>query len=223
VTKFSRVILVLLGPPGAGKGTQAEMLHEKLNIPHLSTGDILRDAIKKKTEIGKEAYKYMHKGELVPDTLIFDLIENRVSKNDCSKGAIFDGFPRNLEQAKVFLNLNFIEEAEKCYVILIDVPDMEVVKRLSNRRYCPKCQSIYNLINMQPKKIVNGVGFCDKCGTKLEIRDDDKVETIKNRLQVYLKSAKPMLKFFKKKSILQMVHGCKDKNNIYQNILKRLD
>ncbi len=211
-------IVVLLGPPGAGKGTQAELIVEKFSIPHISTGDILRGAIQEGTPLGKEAHAYMTKGELVPDELVIRLIEDRVQKPDCSDGALFDGFPRNEAQAEMFFTMKYISENSRIIAILIDLPDEEVIQRLSNRRYCPNCKSIFNLVFKVPKKKVGETYFCDNCGSKLIIRDDDKVETIKNRLNVYHSAAGPLIQYFKRKNILHVVDGSIGKKRVSEEI-----
>ncbi|MBC8526150.1 MAG: adenylate kinase [Candidatus Cloacimonetes bacterium] len=214
------MLIVLLGPPGAGKGTQAKLMKEKFHIPHISTGDILRDAIKSHTKLGQEANTFMHKGQLVPDDIVFGLIRHRLAEPDCKNGLVFDGFPRNLKQAKMLMNLEYISDFVNFIAILIDIADDEVVRRLSNRRYCPNCNSIFNLIYKIPQKMENGLYFCDNCGTELVIRNDDKVETIKNRLKIYHNSVKPMLDFFKKLSVLHIVNGVTSHSEVFNKILK---
>ncbi|MBS3740870.1 MAG: adenylate kinase [Candidatus Cloacimonetes bacterium] len=219
----SRKIVILLGPPGAGKGTQAKMVSEKLELPHISTGDILRNAIDAGTELGKKANKFMHKGELVPDEIVFDILKQRLQSADCYPGAVFDGFPRNKTQAKEFLELTYVNEASSIKAVLIDLDHEEVVKRLSNRRYCPNCNTVYNLINKKPDKKIDGDYICDKCGTKLIKRDDDKVDTIKNRLRVYEKSTAPIIDFFQKKSIFLTVDGDQNVQAVNQQIMELLN
>ncbi|MBL7085535.1 MAG: adenylate kinase [Candidatus Cloacimonetes bacterium] len=214
------MLIVLLGPPGAGKGTQAKLMKEKFHIPHISTGDILRDAIKSHTKLGQEANTFMHKGQLVPDDIVFGLIRQRLAEPDCKNGLVFDGFPRNLKQAKMLMDLEYISDFVNFIAILIDIADDEVVRRLSNRRYCPNCNSIFNLIYKIPQKMENGLYFCDNCGTELVIRNDDKVETIKNRLKIYHNSVKPMLDFFKKLSVLHIVNGVTSHSEVFNKILK---
>jgi adenylate kinase len=213
---------VLLGPPGAGKGTQAELIKDKYSIPHISTGNILRDAVEKGTRLGKEANKFMHKGELVPDSIIFGLIKERVAQQDCKYGALFDGFPRNLAQAKMMQNMEYVKQSRKFIVFLIDVPDKEVIRRLSNRRYCPKCMSIYNLIHKIPERREKNIYYCDNCGTELIIRDDDRVDTIKNRLKIYHNSAKPMIEFFQRLSALKVIRNSGAEKDVFTEIISAI-
>jgi len=235
MTSEGKLIIILLGPPGAGKGTQAKLIENKYSIPHISTGDILRDAVDKNSKLGKKADVYMHKGELVPDNIILDLVEKRVTQSDCENGALFDGFPRNVEQAIMLQNMKYVKDSKSFYAILIDIPDNEAIRRLSNRRYCPKCKSIYNLINKIPirsgfpmksgrlKKKEDGTYFCDNCGTELIIRDDDKIETIKNRLEVYHESVKPMIDFYKRHCVLHIIEDAVFKDDVFHKITKIIE
>ncbi len=216
-------VIIFLGPPGAGKGTQAKMVAKKLDLPHISTGDILRNAINNGSDLGKEAQQFMDKGELVPDNIIFAITEERLQQPDCTHGAIFDGFPRNIAQAKEFMNLDYINKADESFAILIDLANDKVIERISNRRSCPNCNSVYNLINKKPKKKVDGHYICDNCGSELVIREDDKVETIKNRLSVYEKSTAPIINFFKNESILNTVDGAQSVEKINSEIMHILD
>lgn len=211
-------IVVLLGPPGAGKGTQAAYIKEKYVIPHISTGEILRDNISKGTQLGIEADKYMHKGELVPDDLVFEMLKDRVKQPDCAEGALFDGFPRNEEQADMFFDMPYVSHNAVVCAILIDIPDEEVIKRLSNRRYCPHCKSIYNLLHKVPEKRAGSSYVCANCGTELVIRDDDKVETIQNRLKVFHNTAGPLVGYFEKKNVLHKVNGVTSPEEIFKQI-----
>ncbi|MBC8382509.1 MAG: adenylate kinase [Candidatus Cloacimonetes bacterium] len=216
-------IVVLLGPPGAGKGTQAAYIKERFHIPHISTGEILRDNIDKGTPLGIEAHKFMHKGDLVPDDLIIEMVKDRVLQPDCDEGALFDGFPRNEEQAEMFFDMEYVSTNAKVCAILIDIPDEEVIKRLSNRRYCPSCKSIYNLIHKIPKKKDGDSFLCDNCGTELVIRDDDKVDTIKNRLKVFHNTAEPLIDYFTKKNVLHIVDGITSLEEVFKQIVKILE
>lgn len=171
--------IIMLGPPGAGKGTQAKMLVEKFGIPQISTGDMLRAAVAEGTELGKKAKEYMDKGQLVPDEVVIGIVEERLKKSDCEKGFILDGFPRTVPQAEALDKI--LEKMGKKidYVINIVVPDVEILKRLTGRRTCKQCGAMYHVIYNPPKQ----EGVCDKCGGELYQRDDDKEETIKNRLK----------------------------------------
>lgn len=183
--------LIIFGPPGAGKGTYASMLQEKLGIVKISTGDMIRDTIKSGSELGKKMKQFYEKGELVPDELIIEMLKERTSKSDVKeKGFILDGFPRTIEQAKA---LNKIAKIDG--IINLDVPNWVIVERLSNRRICKKCGAIYNVKYLKPK--VEGV--CDKCGGELYQRNDDKPEVIKERIKVYKKQTEPILEYYKNK------------------------
>ena len=198
--------IVVLGPPGAGKGTQAEMLERELGLKHLSTGDILREEVRKETELGKRAEKYMKSGELVPDDLIVEMMEKEISKYD---NFVLDGFPRNLKQAEALDKMCRIDK-----VILLEVPDEVILERLSLRRSCPKCNRVYHLKYNPPKE--NEI--CDYCGAKLYQRDDDKEEVIKKRLEVYRKETEPIAKFYREKGILVKVNGSKSIEEIFLDI-----
>ncbi|RLF97393.1 adenylate kinase [Thermococci archaeon] len=198
--------IVVLGPPGAGKGTQAEMLERELGLKHLSTGDILREEVRKGTELGKRAEKYMKSGELVPDDLIVEMMEKEISKYD---NFVLDGFPRNLKQAEALDKMCRIDK-----VILLEVPDEVILERLSLRRSCPKCNRVYHLKYNPPKE--NEI--CDYCGVKLYQRDDDKEEVIKKRLEVYRKETEPIAKFYREKGILVKVNGSKSIEEIFSDI-----
>ncbi len=210
--------LIMLGPPGAGKGTQAKMLVEKLGIPQISTGDMLRAAVAEGTELGKKAKEYMDKGQLVPDEVVIGIVKERLSKPDCEKGFILDGFPRTVPQAEALDKI--LEEMGKRidYVINIVVPDEEILKRLTGRRTCKKCGAMYHVIYNPPKQ----EGVCDKCGGELYQRDDDKEETIKNRLKVYAEQTAPLVDYYRKKGVLVDIDGTKSINEIFEDILKAL-
>jgi adenylate kinase len=206
--------LILLGAPGAGKGTQAKKLIEKYGIPQISTGDILRQNVADGTPLGKEAKSYMDKGELVPDRIILGLVEDRLKKDDCKKGYILDGFPRNIAQAealdKMLNDLNMPLDA----ALSVDVPFDDLMKRLTGRRTCRNCQQMYNIYFSPPQKD----GVCDKCGGELYQRDDDKEETIRNRLEVYQKSTAPLIDYYRSKGILRSVDGTGSIDDIFNRI-----
>ncbi len=188
--------LIFLGPPGAGKGTLAGLMGKELGIPQISTGDIFRDAIKRETELGKKVKQIVSRGDLVPDALTVDLVKERLAQPDASKGFILDGFPRTIPQAEA------LEEFQRPdAVINFVISDEAVVKRLSGRRVCRNCGAIYNVDNM-PSKVE---GVCDKCGGPLYTRDDDSVESIKNRLEVYKRQTEPLILFYRKKNLLKDV------------------
>ena len=175
------MIIIMLGTPGAGKGTQAKMIADKYQIPHVSTGDIFRANIKNGTELGKEAKKYMDQGLLVPDELTAKILLDRVVQEDCANGYVLDGFPRTIPQAEV-LDKALTELGDKIdYAINVDVPDENIINRMSGRRACVGCGGTYHIVHIPPKV----EGICDKCGQELILRDDDKPETVKNRLNVY--------------------------------------
>lgn len=206
--------IVMLGAPGAGKGTQADKIAEKYALPHISTGDIFRKNIKEGTELGKEAKSYMDAGKLVPDELTVRLLLDRVAKDDCGNGYILDGFPRTIPQADA-LDAELTKLGEKIdYAINVDVPDENIVNRMSGRRACPKCGATYHIRHLPPKK----EGICDSCGTELVIRDDDKPDTVKNRLAVYHEQTQPLIEYFEKKGVLHTVDGTIDANDVFEAI-----
>lgn len=193
--------LVFLGPPGSGKGTQAKRIAAKLGLLHLSTGDILREAVKNGTELGKKAQKYMEAGELVPDDLIIGLIEEKLKSGALNNGFILDGFPRTIPQAEA-LKVMFARNQKAIHrAILLDVTDEEVIRRLSGRYYCPTCNAGYNYPMQLPKK----EGICDNDGARLLRRPDDEEEVVKNRLNVYKKQTEPIVDFYRKESILAAI------------------
>lgn len=211
--------IVMLGAPGAGKGTQAEMIAEKYGIPHISTGDIFRANIKNGTELGKKAKGYMDAGQLVPDELTVALVLDRITQPDCEKGYILDGFPRTIPQAEA-LTESLSDRNEKIeYAIDVEVPDDNIIKRMSGRRACPKCGATYHIVYNAPKK----EGICDNCGTQLVIRDDDKPETVLNRLNVYHTSTQPLIDFYKDQGVLHDVDGTKEMNAVFADITKILE
>ena len=210
--------IIMLGAPGAGKGTQAKKIAEKYQIPHISTGDIFRANIKNGTELGKKAKTYMDQGLLVPDELVCDLVVDRVQQDDCKKGYILDGFPRTIPQAESLdAALSRLGEAVD-YAINVDVPDENIINRMGGRRACVGCGATYHVVNMPPKK----EGICDHCGEKLVLREDDKPETVKKRLQVYHDQTKPLIEYYDKKGSLLTVDGTLDINVVFEKITEVL-
>lgn len=195
--------IIMLGAPGAGKGTQAKMIADKYGVPHISTGDIFRANIKNGTELGMEAKKYMDQGLLVPDELTVRILLDRVAQDDCKNGYVLDGFPRTIPQAEV-LDSELTKLGDHIdYAINVDVPDENIVKRMSGRRACLTCGATYHIEHVPPKK----EGICDVCGSELVLRDDDKPETVKNRLNVYHEQTQPLIDFYTEKGVLKTVYG----------------
>ena len=195
--------IIILGAPRAGKGTQAKMIAEKYGVPHVSTGDIFRANIKNGTQLGMEAKKYMDQGLLVPDELTVRILLDRVAQDDCKNGYVLDGFPRTIPQAQV-LDEALTKLGDKIdYAIDVDVPDENIIRRMSGRRACLTCGATYHIEHIPPKK----EGICDKCGSELVLRDDDKPETVKNRLAVYHEQTQPLIDFYEKKGVLRTVDG----------------
>ena len=208
-------IVIMFGPPGAGKGTQAKFLSDKLSIPQISTGDILREAVKKGTPLGVRAQSFMSKGALVPDEVVIGLIEERIRNEDCANGFILDGFPRTIAQAEALDGILQKRETPITKVINLKVSDKEIVKRSTSRRVCRSCNAIYNLLVNAPK--VNGK--CDACGGDLYQRDDDKEEVVKNRLKVYADQTKPLLKYYSKRNLLSDVDGSRSIDKVQGAVL----
>lgn len=206
--------IIMLGAPGAGKGTQAKMIADKYQIPHISTGDIFRANIKNGTELGREAKTYMDKGELVPDELTVRILLDRVAQPDCEKGYVLDGFPRTIPQAEV-LDQELTKRNEKIdYAVNVEVPDENIVRRMSGRRACVSCGATYHMVHIPPKK----EGVCDKCGNELILRDDDKEETVKNRLGVYHDQTQPLIEYYSGKGVLHSVDGTIDMMDVFKSI-----
>lgn len=206
--------IVMLGAPGAGKGTQAKMIAERYQIPHISTGDIFRMNIKNGTELGKEAKTYMDAGKLVPDELTVKILLDRVSNEDCENGYVLDGFPRTIPQAEVLTDaLNKLNDKID-YAINVDVPDENIVNRMGGRRSCPSCGQVYHVVHMPPKQD----GVCDKCGAGLVQRDDDKPETVSQRLHVYHDQTQPLIEYYEKAGVLKNVDGTKDQKEVFEAI-----
>ena len=210
--------IVMLGAPGAGKGTQAKMIAAKYQIPHISTGDIFRANIKNGTELGKKAKSYMDQGLLVPDELTVDLVIDRLAQDDCKNGYILDGFPRTIPQAEA-LDAALAKLGEKMdYAIDVDVLDENIVSRMSGRRACTGCGATYHIVYNPSKK----GDCCEVCGEKLILRDDDKPETVQKRLNVYHEQTQPLIDYYTKQSILRTVDGTQDMNDVFAEIVKIL-
>ncbi len=210
--------IIMLGAPGAGKGTQAKKIAKKYGIPHISTGDIFRANIKNNTELGKKAKTYMDKGELVPDELVVDLIMDRFKDADCANGYVLDGFPRTIPQAEALDNALKAEGQAVDYAINVEVPDENIINRMSGRRACVGCGATYH-IKYNPTKVE---GVCDACGEKLILRDDDKPETVKNRLSVYHEQTQPLIDYYKNAGVLAEVDGTKDMEEVFGDIVNIL-
>ena len=207
--------IIMLGAPGAGKGTQAKMIADKYQIPHISTGDIFRANISNGTELGKKAKTYMDQGLLVPDELVVDLVVDRVQQDDCKKGYILDGFPRTIPQAEA-LTEALKKLGEKVdFAINVEVPDENIVKRMSGRRACVSCGSTYHIV-YNPTKVE---GVCDKCGNELILREDDKPETVKKRLDVYHEQTQPLIEYYTNEGVLVEVDGTKDMKDVFSAIV----
>ena len=206
--------IIMLGAPGAGKGTQAKLIAEKYGIPHISTGDIFRANIKDGTQLGREAKEYMDKGLLVPDELTVKILLDRVAKEDCKDGYVLDGFPRTIPQAKV-LDGALCEIGDQVdFAVNVDVPDENIIRRMGGRRACLACGATYHTEYIPPKS----EGICDVCGKQLVLRDDDKPETVKNRLDVYHKQTQPLIDFYQEKGILKGVDGTVPMDDVFAAI-----
>ena len=206
--------LIFVGAPGAGKGTFSALLLERHPMAHISTGDILRDEIKRDTELGREAAKLMKEGKLVPDEVIAGMVRTRLAQPDCENGYVLDGFPRTIPQAEV-LDEALTKLGEKIdYAINVDVPDENIVRRMSGRRACLKCGATYHIEHIPPKT----EGICDTCGSELVLREDDKPETVLNRLKVYHDQTQPLIDFYTAKGVLQSVDGTVDMKDVFAAI-----
>ncbi len=210
--------IVMLGAPGAGKGTQAKMIADQYSIPHISTGDIFRANIKEGTELGKEAKSYMDKGQLVPDELTVKILLDRVAKEDCKNGYVLDGFPRTIPQAEVLEDALTKLNDKIDYAINVEVPDENIVRRMSGRRACLSCGATYHIVHIPPK----AEGVCDRCGKDLVLRDDDKEETVQKRLNVYHQQTQPLIDFYEKKGVLKEVDGTVDMKDVFAAITRIL-
>ncbi len=206
--------IIMLGAPGAGKGTQAKKIADKYQIPHISTGDIFRANIKNGTELGKKAKTYMDQGLLVPDELVVDLVVDRLAQDDCKNGCVLDGFPRTIPQAESLDEALAAKGEAIDYAIDVDVPDENIISRMSGRRACVACGATYHIVHI-PTKVE---GVCDRCGEKLILRDDDKPETVKKRLTVYHEQTQPLIDYYTKKNVLKSVDGTKDMEEVFRAI-----
>lgn len=206
--------IVMLGGPGAGKGTQAKIIAERYSIPHISTGDIFRANIKEGTELGKKAKTYMDQGALVPDELVVDLVADRLTWEDAKDGFVLDGFPRTIPQAEALTNALKEMGTELDYAIDIEVPDQNIIERMGGRRACVSCGATYHLVNIPPKT----EGKCDKCGSDLILRDDDKPETVKKRLDVYHEQTQPLIDYYQELGLLREVDGTVQMNEVFDAI-----
>ena len=210
--------IIMLGAPGAGKGTQADKICAKYNIPHISTGDIFRANIKNNTELGQKAKSYMDKGELVPDELVVDLVVYRIKADDCTNGYVLDGFPRTIPQAEALDAALAAINDKVDYAINVEVPDENIINRMSGRRACVACGATYHIVHI-PTKVE---GVCDKCGAELILRDDDKPETVKNRLNVYHEQTQPLIDYYTAKNVLHEVDGTKAMEDVFSSIVSIL-
>lgn len=210
--------IIMLGAPGAGKGTQAKQIADKYGIPHISTGDIFRTNIKEGTELGKKAKSYMDEGLLVPDELVCELVVDRIQHDDCAKGFILDGFPRTIPQADALTGALEKLGSKIDFALDIDVPDENIIERMSGRRACLNCGATYHIVNI-PTKVE---GICDRCGEKVVLRDDDKPETVKKRLEVYHAQTRPLIDYYKKQNVLKTVDGTQPMDTVFQVIVETL-
>ena len=210
--------IIMLGAPGAGKGTQAKKIAEQYGIPHISTGDIFRANIKGGTELGMKAKSYMDQGQLVPDDVTIGMLLDRISQADCEGGYVLDGFPRTIPQAESLTEALKALGEKMDYAIDVDVPDEAIVTRMSGRRACLACGATYHIVNI-PTKVE---GVCDRCGSPVVLRDDDKPETVKKRLEVYHTQTQPLIDYYEKQGILKTVDGTQSMDTVFQTIIEIL-
>lgn len=207
--------IVMLGAPGAGKGTQAIKIADKYDIPHISTGDIFRANIKGGTELGQKAKSYIDKGELVPDEVTIGMLLDRIAEDDCKNGYVLDGFPRTIPQAESLTEALKSQGDKIDFALNIDVPDEAIIERMSGRRACPKCGATYHIVYAAPKT----ENICDKCGTELIIRSDDKPETVKDRLNVYHQQTEPLIAYYKAAGVLREVDGTQELPKVFEDVV----
>ena len=206
--------IIMLGAPGAGKGSQASRIANEYHLPHISTGDIFRANLKEETELGKQAKSFMDKGELVPDDITIAMLLDRIHKEDCKNGYILDGFPRTIPQAEA-LKEALAKQGEKIDLALdVEAPDDLIIKRTAGRRTCPNCSAIYHTETLKPKK----EGICDLCGAELVQRKDDNEETVKNRLKIYHEMTEPLISYYKKENILEEVDGMEKLDAVFEKV-----
>ena len=206
--------IIMLGAPGAGKGTHAKKITEKFGIPAISTGDIFRENIKNGTELGKKAKEYMDAGNLVPDELVCDLVVDRLKQDDCKNGYILDGFPRTIPQADALTAALAKNDDAIDYALEIFIEDQAIIDRMSGRRVCKSCGATYHVVNIPPKT----EGVCDECDGELIVRDDDAPETVKKRLDVYHEQTAPLIDYYKKQGILKVIDGSKGLDTCFEEI-----
>ncbi|HBK52811.1 adenylate kinase [Syntrophomonas wolfei] len=211
--------IILMGPPGAGKGTQAELIKARFPIPHISTGDIFRDAVNQGSELGQEAQKYMSSGQLVPDEITTAIVKERITQADCEQGFLLDGFPRTTAQAQA-LDQSLTELGKKIdLAVNIDVPTELLIERLSGRISCQECKRVYNLNFNPPRE----QGKCDSCGSELVQRNDDRGETVAKRLEVYSQQTRPLLQYYEAQGVLFNIEGSRGSNQVFADIQEKLE
>ena len=209
--------IIFIAPPAAGKGTQSSIIEKKYNLPHISTGDILRDEAKKDSELGRYISEVLDNGELVKNEITYELLTNRLSQSDCKNGYVLDGFPRNIEQAYKYDEILKDLNQELGYVLKLDIPQEVLEKRITGRRICEDCGTVYNINSINEKPQTESI--CDKCGGRLYQRNDDNITSFKNRYDLYIEKTKPLLDYYAKKGILYVING----NNSVEEVSKKID